>query len=592
MPDSAPDEAAARGAGLGDTETVLARLRGVVGLAPRADPRRPDESGATLQIHSALLAGVSAGFAATDDLNDVLQSAARATRDALGYYSVNVFLLEEGASVSDPQAVLRVVASAGASAVLDRDGTYVQPVTVGLIGRAAREDEVVLANVVPIAGYHERPGTEHVASEMCVPIRVDRTVIGVLNLESDRRHAFTQHDVRTASILADQMAVAVSRWRLQRDRAARAAEIERLQSFNENIVQGIREGIVVADSSGLITFANRRFEQMLGYPPGELVGAAWLSLVPPAWRDGLGTQAGRGQPWGGEARLLTRQGTQIAVQVAGQRGTASAPSDGSILLFTDITHRVRAERVARALGEAGMSLQTAESESALREALADESLRSGLHVAVLAAGERDRTLEVELVSLSPRRQRALERLAGRPLQGMELPSANRLLEPRGREPRFIADPRELVRCVVPVPRDAARIARIAGLGPTMIVPLRTQGRAAGLIAVGHPDLNEADAPTATAFAHQVATALDRARLHAETEWRARQVAVFAETAQHLAATVDMGYLADGVARQLRRVFDADAGTLWVWDVTMDRVELLRAQGHPAARARGQALDRR
>lgn len=58
-------------------------------------------------------------------------------------------------------------------------------------------------------------------------------------------------------------------------------ELRRLKEFNEGIVQTMREGIVVQDAEGLITFVDPAGAILLGYSPAELVGQHWTIIVPP-----------------------------------------------------------------------------------------------------------------------------------------------------------------------------------------------------------------------------------------------------------------------------------------------------------------------
>jgi diguanylate cyclase (GGDEF)-like protein/PAS domain S-box-containing protein len=60
-----------------------------------------------------------------------------------------------------------------------------------------------------------------------------------------------------------------------------AAELRALKEFNENIVHGLAEGIVMENARGRIRFANPTLERLLGYGPGELLGRHWKTIVDP-----------------------------------------------------------------------------------------------------------------------------------------------------------------------------------------------------------------------------------------------------------------------------------------------------------------------
>ena len=71
-------------------------------------------------------------------------------------------------------------------------------------------------------------------SELCVPLRVEENIIGVLNAENEKVDAFDKIDQQILSTLADQAALAIENARLyERMRAAR----DRLQALSHQLVQ-------------------------------------------------------------------------------------------------------------------------------------------------------------------------------------------------------------------------------------------------------------------------------------------------------------------------------------------------------------------
>ena len=56
-------------------------------------------------------------------------------------------------------------------------------------------------------------------------------------------------------------------------------EINRLKEFNEKVVTSLNDGIQIVDRSGLITFVNHRFEEMIGYKRDEIIGKHYQSFV-------------------------------------------------------------------------------------------------------------------------------------------------------------------------------------------------------------------------------------------------------------------------------------------------------------------------
>ncbi|HEX6879451.1 MAG TPA: PAS domain S-box protein, partial [Terriglobales bacterium] len=57
------------------------------------------------------------------------------------------------------------------------------------------------------------------------------------------------------------------------------AELQRQRDFNASILNNTQSLIIVSDTAGLITFANRRCYELGGFAPGELVGRPLIELI-------------------------------------------------------------------------------------------------------------------------------------------------------------------------------------------------------------------------------------------------------------------------------------------------------------------------
>jgi len=90
------------------------------------------------------------------------------------------------------------------------------------------------------------------------------------------------------------------------------------------LVDGLADGVVLADGDGMLVLANRRAEEMFGYPRGELAGRPVESLIPARLRDAhAGFRAGyakepAARPMAARARLagLRTDGTTFPVRVS------------------------------------------------------------------------------------------------------------------------------------------------------------------------------------------------------------------------------------------------------------------------------------
>src|SRR5213075_2741135 len=114
-----------------------------------------------------------------------------------------------------------------------------------------------------------------------------------------------------------------------------------------------------------IVRCNRRFEEIFGYEPGELLNRSTRFM----FKTDADYDAG-GDPlyaalWRGETAQLRRQhvrkdGSLLWCSISGRAVEAGDPSQGSVWLFEDITQQHEAEeRIERALAEQELILDNA-----------------------------------------------------------------------------------------------------------------------------------------------------------------------------------------------------------------------------------------
>jgi GAF domain-containing protein len=91
---------------------------------------------------------------------------------------------------------------------------------------ASRGERRIALDVGQDAVFFDNPDLPDTRSEMAVPLRVGGEILGVLDVQSTERQAFTDEDVTTLQALADQVAMAVSNAQLLQQVEA-SAEAER-----------------------------------------------------------------------------------------------------------------------------------------------------------------------------------------------------------------------------------------------------------------------------------------------------------------------------------------------------------------------------
>ncbi|MBN1147741.1 MAG: GAF domain-containing protein [Anaerolineales bacterium] len=108
------------------------------------------------------------------------------------------------------------------------------PLSSGITGRVALQGRPMrVADVSQEADYSiVDPDTR---SELCVPLKAGERIIGVINAESVKLDAFSQADEQLLSLLADQIAVAIERLRVEAAARQRVQELQAITRISREI---------------------------------------------------------------------------------------------------------------------------------------------------------------------------------------------------------------------------------------------------------------------------------------------------------------------------------------------------------------------
>ena len=200
-----------------------------------------------------------------DDL--LLRQAASDIHRVLGFPNVMVF-------TSEPDGHrLRLRAQAGVFPAGGNAGSEIGTAQ-GIVGRAFREGgtqiiDDVGAETTYVCWY---PDTR---SEIAVPISNGGTVMGVLNVESDRTSAFGPTDRLVLETLANQLATAL-------DNARLFALVKEREDRYQTLVESSPVAVMHLTPEGRVTYANPAAETITGVPAAELTARpqGLATLVP------------------------------------------------------------------------------------------------------------------------------------------------------------------------------------------------------------------------------------------------------------------------------------------------------------------------
>ncbi len=190
------------------------------------------------------------------------------------------------------------------------------------------------------------------ASLVALPLRVDRQVIGALNILAAMPDAFDDAEVRLLGELAEDLSYGLAALRTQSQR-------EHTLKLLNRIMETSPVGITVVNRNGEITFANARAEQILGLERGALTQRTYNA---PSWRitayngspfadDDLPFHRvmSTGQPVQDVRHAIERSDGQrvlLSINAAPLSGESGA-IDGMVATVEDVTQRVQAEEARR-----------------------------------------------------------------------------------------------------------------------------------------------------------------------------------------------------------------------------------------------------
>lgn len=318
------------------------------------------------------------------DIDELLLQVVNSLQTTFKYYHVHIYLINE----STGELVMRE-GSGDAGRQLKAQG-HKLPRGRGIVGSVAERAEPFLArDVNQIANFVRNPLLPKTQAELAVPLRKGKTILGVLDIQSEELGDFSEQELTLMQSIADQIAVALDNARLFQSLQATAAEAEELtrhitrQSWQEIGSRTQTTGYTFT-TQGLMPASN-------DWLPAMDRAISQRSLVQYADEDGRSpTEAA-----GGVAIPLILRGEVIGV-IGIERPVERKWSEDEMVTIEAIT-----EQVALALDAARLARET--ERSAWRDQVVSEStaqvwssaeLEEVMRAAVAQLGDKLRASEV------------------------------------------------------------------------------------------------------------------------------------------------------------------------------------------------------
>ena len=183
----------------------------------------------TRKLHA--IAEVTRTATALRNFDELLDSITSIISSQLGYYHVAIFLLDE----QKQYAILRSANTDTGMQMLSQG--YRLPVgQLGIVSSVAQNGQPRIAlNIGRDSKFFENLNLPETQSELALPLKSGNEIIGVLDIQSRTANDFTETDISTLSILADQVGISLQNALLfeESQRALREANIESLQGSKQ-----------------------------------------------------------------------------------------------------------------------------------------------------------------------------------------------------------------------------------------------------------------------------------------------------------------------------------------------------------------------
>ena len=186
-----------------------------------------------------------------------------------------------------------------------------------------------------------------------IPCVSNEGTIAVLAIgRKETGESLNSEDTALLLAVAGQIATALENARLYRQLHTKAAELDRLRAFNENILESLDDGLLVADLSGHIVRWNRALERLYGVSRESAVGRTLDDVFDAPVAEAI--RAARRDRPGGETlsriRLVARDAADGRAMIVNAAVVPLRASDertettvGTIVILEDVTQRVELE---------------------------------------------------------------------------------------------------------------------------------------------------------------------------------------------------------------------------------------------------------
>jgi PAS domain S-box-containing protein len=388
---------------------------------------------------------------------------------------------------------------------------------------------------------HRFLSVSNLSKGVAVPVILDGELTGLMVLFSDE---LAPGDAAIISALGVQVSAALERAHhfeqlvsdlkaLEEQISSRTQELEKVKSQMESIVQSSVDAIMATDTKGSITFVNDGVETMFGYTEKEILGQVVTKYYAEGQKEAKklrDTVMQQGRIENAELDFLAK-GNRLVHTLASfsllkdEKGTVS----GIMAVLKDITEQKRLQQTIESLNAAAFRIQKSRTKEEIFMVTAEELKRFEFYVIFMLFDENKTSGRIVYIT----EEEMLKTLYGR--EGKKPPAYETpLTDPiyrnviKKKKATYVGNLQTVMKLVIPASMQKASEGEIDLSGMTnkksILAPLVIHGETAGLLGVISDFITLQDIPSIMAFANQVSTALENARLLEESQNRADELA--------------------------------------------------------------------
>lgn len=206
------------------------------------------------------------------NIDELLAESVSLIQDRFNLYYAQIYLVDEAGE----KLIMRAGSGEVGQALLAKGhALFIDESSIN--GRAAASKEaVIVADTEASDFFLPNPLLPDTKSEMAIPLVIQDTVVGVINLQSDETNALSEDGLPAFSALAGQLAVAINNTRL-------LTETERNTNFLDAVINNLPVMLSVKELDELrFIRLNKAGEKLTGFPMETTMGKNMFDFLPEA----------------------------------------------------------------------------------------------------------------------------------------------------------------------------------------------------------------------------------------------------------------------------------------------------------------------